>query len=94
MSYKLVFKVEAKKEWDSLDLSLRSVFKKKLRERLITPRIESAKLRNMKDCYKIKLRNAGYRLVYQVRDKELVVAVITIGKRDKSKVYQVASKRI
>lgn len=93
MSYKLVFKEEAKKEWDKLDSSVRSVFVKKLKERITQPRIESARLCGMNDCYKIKLRNAGYRLVYQVRDKELVVSVIAVGKRDKNTAYRVAHSR-
>lgn len=84
----------ARKEWDCLDTSVRTVFKKKLRERLANPRIESARLHNMKDFYKIKLRNAGSRLVYQVRDDELIVSIIAVGKRDKNKVYQIASSRI
>jgi mRNA interferase RelE/StbE len=94
MSYRLFFKEEAKKEWDRLDSSIRSVFAKKLKERIKQPRIESARLSGMHDCYKIKLRNAGYRLVYQVRDKELVVSVIAVGKRDKNAIYRVAIKRI
>jgi len=93
MKYRLFFKKEAKKEWDKLDPSIRSVFARKLKERLEKPRIESAQLHGMKDCYKIKLRNAGYRLVYQVRDKELVVSVIAVGKRDKNIVYRVSIKR-
>jgi len=93
MKYRLFFKKEAKKEWDKLDPSIRSVFARKLKERLEKPRIESARLHGMKDCYKIKLRNAGYRLVYQVRDKELVVSVIAVGKRDKNIVYRVSMRR-
>jgi mRNA interferase RelE/StbE len=93
MSYRLFFKEEAKKEWDRLDSSIRSVFAKKLKERIKQPHIESARLSGMHDCYKIKLRNAGYRLVYQVRDKELVVSIIAVGKRDKNAIYRVATKR-
>jgi len=48
----------------------------------------------MKDCYKIKLRQVGYRLAYQVRDNDLVVSVITVGKREKNQVYKAAIKRI
>jgi len=48
----------------------------------------------MKNCYKIKLRQAGYRLVYQVRDKELVVVVVAIGKREKNFIYKRAIKRV
>jgi len=93
MTFKLVFKQEAKKEWDSLDATIRFIFAKKLKERLGQPRVQSAQLSGMKDCYKIKLRQAGYRLVYQVRDKELVVSVIAVGRRDKSQVYEIAFKR-
>jgi mRNA-degrading endonuclease RelE of RelBE toxin-antitoxin system len=32
MSYKLLFKTAARKEWDKLDTSLRIIFKKRLRE--------------------------------------------------------------
>ena len=94
MIFKLVFKIDAKKEWDSLDPTVRSIFAKKLKERINQPRIESARLSGMKSCYKIKLRRAGYRLVYQVRDSELVVSVIAVGKREKNQVYKAAIKRI
>lgn len=94
MSYRLVFKAEAKKEWDKLDATLREQFKKKLAERIERPRIESSRLSGMQDCYKIKLRSAGYRLVYQVRDNELVVSVVAVGKRERNAVYKTAVKRI
>ncbi len=93
MTYRLVFKEDAKKEWDRLDASIRAIFAEKLKERLEQPRVESARLSGMKDCYKIKLRRAGYRLVYQVRDNELIVSVIAVGKRDKNQVYKTALKR-
>ena len=92
--YRLVFKEEAKKEWDNLDTTIRSIFAKKLKERLEQPRNESARLSGMKDCYKIKLNRAGFRLVYQVREEEVVVAVIAVGKRERNAVYKLASKRL
>lgn len=94
MNYELVFKDEALKEWKKLDSHLREVFKNKLAERLKEPHIPSSLLRGMSDCYKIKLRGAGYRLVYQVRDKEVVVVVIAVGKRDKNLVYKMAKGRL
>ena len=94
MTYKLVFKIDAKKEWDDLDATIRSIFAKKLKERLQQPRVESSRLSGMKDCYKIKLRRAGFRLVYQVRDKDLIVSVVAVGKRERNLVYKIASKRI
>ena len=77
-----------------MDATVSALFKKKLEERLERPRVESARLGGMKDCYKIKLRRAGYRLVYQVRDRELVVSVVAEGKRERNQVYKAAVKRM
>ncbi len=94
MTYKLIFKKRAKKEWDKLDPFIKTILKKKLKERLKAPCIKSAELSNLENCYKIKLRNSGYRLVYQVRDQEVVVVVIAVGKRDRSAIYRIASERL
>lgn len=94
MSYKLLFREDALKEWKKLDSSIQSQFKKKLAERVEVPRVESSRLNGMKNCYKIKLRNAGYRLVYQVRENEIVVSVVAVGKRERNAVYKAAAKRI
>jgi mRNA interferase RelE/StbE len=94
MSYDLEFLRDALKEWEKLDESLKARFKKKLAEWLENPRVESARLRQLADCYKIKLRRSGYRLVYQVEDSRLVVLVVAIGKRDRSLVYEAAGHRL
>lgn len=94
MTYKLVFKVDAKKEWEKLDSTVCSIFAKKLKERIQQPHIESSRLSEMKDRYKIKLRRAGFRHVYQVRDKDLVVSVVAVGKKERNLVYKIASKRM
>lgn len=54
------------------------------------PRACSACLAEHKDRYKIKLRDAGYRLAYEVRDK---VLVIVVGKRERNMMYKTAAKR-
>ncbi|WP_004176843.1 type II toxin-antitoxin system RelE/ParE family toxin [Nitrosospira lacus] len=46
-----------------------------------------------KDRFKIKLREAGYRLVYEVRDGVLMVVVVAVGKRERNAVYKAAAKR-
>ncbi|MGS2875613.1 type II toxin-antitoxin system RelE/ParE family toxin [Enterobacter huaxiensis] len=74
--------------------TVREQLKKKLAEVLESPRIEANKLRDMPDCYMIKLRSSGYRLVYQVIDEKVVVFVISVGKRERSEVYSEAVKRI
>ncbi|WP_019530276.1 type II toxin-antitoxin system RelE family toxin [Dasania marina] len=94
MSYKLLFKQQAFKEWQALDGTIKTQFKKKLTDRLQKPRVEPSRLSGLKDCYKIKLRSAGYRLVYEVRDSEIVVIVIAVGKRERNAVYKSAAKRI
>ncbi|WP_434087401.1 type II toxin-antitoxin system RelE family toxin [Escherichia coli] len=67
MAYFLDFDERALKEWRKLGSTVREQLKKKLVEVLESPRIEANKLRGMPDCYKIKLRSSGYRLVYQVK---------------------------
>lgn len=93
MSYSLTFKEEAWKEWGKLDSSVREQFKKKLEERLMNPRVPASKLSGHQHRFKIKLRSVGYRLVYEVRDGELVVVVVAIGKRERNAVYKAAAKR-
>ena len=93
MSYELAFLDEALKEWRKLDAVTREQFKSKLAERLENPKIPSARLHGPKARYKIKLRTAGYRLVYEVRDQELLVLVVAVGKRDRNEVYKAALKR-
>ena len=69
-------------------------FKKQLAKRLVQPHVPSAKLHGaLQNTYKIKLRRAGYRLVYEVIDRRLVVYVIAIGKRSHASAYLSASKR-
>ena len=94
VSYSLEFRESAWKEWNKLDRPLREQFKAKLMERLDNPRVESSRLAGMPDCYKIQLRAAGYRLVYQVFDERVVVVVVAVGKREDSAVYRKAGKRL
>ena len=93
MNYELGFLEEALREWKKLDASLREQFKTKLAERMKNPRVPPAKLSGHSDRYKIKLRSAGYRLVYEVRDRLLIVIVVAVGKRGRNAVYKAAAKR-
>ncbi len=94
MRFKLRFHEQALAEWHQLDGSVREPLKKKLTERLEQPRVPSAALHGMADCYKIKLLSLGYRLIYRVDDGEVFVTVIATGKRDKNKVYRTAMNRL
>ena len=77
-----------------LDNSIKLQFKKKLEERLEKPRVPSAQLHGHKDLFKIKLRSSGYRLAYEVIDREIVVMVIAVGKRNKGDIYKKMDERI
>lgn len=93
-TYRLTFLREAKKEWDKLNPPLRKQFEKKLRERVNGPRVEKDRLHSLPDCYKIKLRSAGYRLVYRVFDDRIVVQVVAVGKRERNEAYEQANRRL
>ena len=92
-SYSLEFLPSALKEWRKLGPSIREQFKKKLAERLQEPLVPSARLTAMPDCYKIKLKAAGYRLVYRVDQRRVTVIVVAVGKRDRNLVYKIAAGR-
>jgi len=93
-TYRLQFVPPAKLEWDKLDGSIRAQFAKVLLRRLEQPRVPSAALTAMPDCYKIKLRSTGFRLVYRVHEDTLILMTIAVGKRDRSAVYDTAKLRL
>ncbi|WP_201522919.1 type II toxin-antitoxin system RelE family toxin [Aliarcobacter butzleri] len=88
MTYNLEFKPQALKEWSKLGSTIKEQFKKKLEERLENPKVEKDKLSGYENVYKIKLKTAGYRLAYQIKDEEIVVLVLSVGKREKDKIYK------
>ena len=83
----------ALKEWKKLGHTLQVQFKKKLKERLENPRVPASQLHGRKDQYKIKLRGAGYRLVYRVEDDIVTVTVIGVGKRENDDIYNATLNR-
>lgn len=78
MNYEIEFTKSALKEFTALDADTKEQFKNKLRGS------------NAKHLYKIKLKSAGYRLLYEVIDNRLVVVVIKVGRRDS--IYKALSK--
>lgn len=93
MRYRVKFLPSALKEWGKLAPPIQTQFKKKLKERALNPHVPASQLRGFKNVYKIKLRSAGYRLVYEVNDTEIVVYVIAVGKRNRGLVYTKAEER-
>ena len=91
MSYKLKFLPSALKEWRKLAPEIKEQFKRLLERRLENPHVNTARITGYKNHYKIKLRSIGYRLVYEVEEKEKAVYVICVGRRDT--IYKILKKR-
>ncbi len=94
MIYKLKFTKYSNKEWEKLNSTIKEQFKKKLKERLENPKVPKDKLSGFENVYKIKLRSVGYRLAYEVKDQEVVVLVLSVGKRENNKIYENLKDRV
>ncbi|MGA9421486.1 MAG: type II toxin-antitoxin system RelE/ParE family toxin [Rhodanobacteraceae bacterium] len=94
MTCSLALVESALKEWRKLAPAIRDQLKNKSRERLEHPHVASARLHGMPNCCKIKSRTIGYRLVYQVDDRTVVVIVAAVGKRDRNLGYRSAKERM
>ena len=82
-------------EWKALDGSIKETFRKLLKKRLLQPHLPGSALKGpLIGCYKIKLRQQGYRLIYTVEDEVLIVLVLTISKRENDAVYLALSKKL
>jgi mRNA interferase RelE/StbE len=97
---KLTFKKLALEEWNSIPAPIREKFKKALAKRmesLDALTMPKNRLSLKHNCYKIKLKNDGYRLAYTVRDDEngevsVVVSVVAVDRRDE--IYNELKKRL
>lgn len=69
--------------------------RKALKKRLEQPHVPGSELHgDLQGCYKIKLRQQGYRLVYAVEDAVLVVLVLAVDKREDMAAYRSALERL
>ncbi|OGT03261.1 MAG: plasmid stabilization protein [Gallionellales bacterium RBG_16_57_15] len=94
-AYRLKFLPEALDEWNALDGGIKQVLRKAIKKRLEQPRTPGAQLHgDLRDCYKIKLRKQGYRLVYSVEDDALIVLVLAVDKREGMAAYRSAIERL
>ena len=83
--YEIVYKKSVGKDLRKLPQAARTVIVKKILALAANPfPAASTKLRGTTSLY--RLRHATYRIVYQVKDSELIVVVIKVGHR--SKVYR------
>jgi mRNA interferase RelE/StbE len=83
MTYELAIHPEAEKEWAKLDGSVKRRFKDKFaKERLHQPRNTKDALRELPDCYKIKITTPQFRLIYHVNDETHVLTILSVATRD------------
>ncbi|NOU00405.1 MAG: type II toxin-antitoxin system RelE/ParE family toxin [Gallionella sp.] len=83
MSYELAIHPDAEKEWTKLDGSIKRRFKEKLaKERLKHPRVVKDALRELPDCYKIKITTPQFRLIYHVNDAKKLLTILSVASRD------------
>ncbi len=66
-----------------LDGNIKRRFKEKLaNERLKHPRVAKDALRELPDCYKIKITTPQYRLIYHVNDAERLLTILSVATRE------------
>lgn len=83
MIYELAIHPEAEREWGKLDGSIKRRFKEKLaKERLLRPRVAKDVLRELPDCYKIKITTPQFRLIYHVNDTKRLLTILSVASRD------------
>ncbi len=75
--------------------SVKETFRKLLKKRVLQPHLPGSALKGpLIGCYKIKLRQQGYRLIYTVQDDVITVLVLTINKRENNAVYKSLLKKL
>lgn len=95
MAYSIKVHEDFVAELNKLDSTIKQQLRKKLDKVVENPHIPKNRLSGeLHNCYKIKLRKAGVRLVYQVNDDEIYILLLTVGKREDNEVYDTALKRL
>ena len=93
MPYRLEFHRKALSQWRKLDQGIRDRMKRKLTKRLSNPALQSARLTgDLSDCYKIRDNKSGFRLIYQLIEREKVLYVLAIGPRSRLEAYNSAAR--
>lgn len=95
-NFKITFFDEAKEDYHKLDGSQRIHVDKaidKIKE--YGMQVGKALVGNLAGCRKIKHKRLGLRIVFKKSDNSIeIIEIVSIGKRDKKKVYKDSEKRI
>jgi mRNA interferase RelE/StbE len=87
-TFEVAFRPSAAKAFRKLGTSDQRQISKKLTERCLNPHVVADRVRDIPNGYRLKLKSAGVRLIYLVRDEELVILVLTVGKREREEAYK------
>jgi len=81
--YTLNFLKSAQKEFKKLDTPTQKIIKEKLLLLVENPEILKNNIKALKGEYKgkFRLRVKQYRVIFQVKDEELIIVVVRIGHR-------------
>lgn len=78
--YVLRYKKSVDKDLRKLSQAIRTEIVRRVQSLATDPHpLQAAKLRGSKDLY--RLRYADYRIIYQIKDRQLIVLVIKVGHR-------------
>jgi mRNA interferase RelE/StbE len=95
--YNFKFYEEAEKDLAKLNHSVKKIFVKKLAQIIENPEMgkdlgnkNTLMLSGLKKVY---FDNKRYRIVYEIKENEILIHIIAIGKRDDMKVYKQAHAR-
>ena len=95
--YDFKFYEEAEKDLSKLNNSVKKLFAKKLTQIINNPEIGKTlgnkNNLNLAGLKKVYFDNKKYRIVYEVKESEIIIHIIAVGKRDNMKVYKEASNR-
>ena len=95
--YDFKFYEEAEKDLSKLNNSVKKLFAKKLTQIINNPEIGkdlgNKNNLNLSGLKKVYFDNKRYRIVYEIKEKEIIIHIIAIGKRDNMKVYKEAHLR-
>jgi len=86
-------RAEARDEYNDLDYSVAKYVSKHLDKIAQNPMVPANRMRGEPGWFRAKLRKHGIRIVYRVKDKELLILVVAIGKREDNEVYEIAKSR-
>ena len=97
MDFKIKFHPDAKKDYDNLDNSVKIKVVKLLKKLSTQPKLGkplgNTNLSDLTGLFKLYVENKKYRIVYKIVDKELLILIIGIGKRDNNDIYNIVNKR-